>query len=77
MLKRNNNNDDDDDDLHVEGDEQVEDSCSSAADPSPGSRRESWGNNYLINKLITNRHDGERFVLVMKIMKDLRLLGSQ
>ena len=41
------------DDLQlVEGGEQVDDSCSSAGEFSPGSRQEQWGNNYLINKLI-------------------------
>ena len=45
----------------VEGGEQVDDSCSSAGDFSPGSRQgaASWGNNYLINKLIVNDEDAE------------------
>ena len=54
----------DGDDLQlVEGDgEQVDDSCSSAGEFSPGSRQEQWGNNYLINKLIANGDDEKRLL---------------
>ena len=55
--------DDDDDALQlVEGGEQVDDSCSSAGEFSPGSRQEQWGNNYLINKLIANGDDEKRLL---------------
>ena len=55
--------DGDDDDLQlVEGGEQVDDSCSSAGEFSPGSRQEQWGNNYLINKLIANGDDEKRLL---------------